>query len=75
MGMIDEIGSQGDAVAAAARMAKVRHYEVVDRSPELPEGLILFGFKLGGRSTAETVAAPPKNLPPGFYYRYLEPLQ
>lgn len=75
MGMIDEIGSQGDAVAAAARMAKVRHYEVVDRSPELPEGLILFGFKLEGRSTAETVAAPPKSLPPGFYYRYLEPLQ
>lgn len=75
MGLIDEIGSQGDAVAAAARMARVRHYEIVDRTPELPEELSLFSFKLQEGSTAETIAAPPRNLPPGFYYRYLEPPQ
>ena len=34
IGLIDEIGSQGDAIAAAARLAKLRHYTVVDLSPE-----------------------------------------
>jgi protease-4 len=76
MGLIDDIGSLGDAVVAAARMARVRHYEIVDRSPELPEQEVsLLGFKLQGGSTAATVAAQPKDLPPGFYYRYIEPSQ
>jgi protease-4 len=74
MGIIDEIGSQGDAVAAAARLARVRHYKVVDRSPELPEEeFSLLGLKLQAGSTAATLAAWPKDLPPGFYYRYVEP--
>jgi protease IV len=76
MGLIDEIGSQGDAVAAAARIARVRHYAVVDRSPEPPaDEVSLLGLKLQTGSTAATVAARPKNLPPGFYYRYIEPPQ
>jgi protease-4 len=76
MGLIDEIGSQSDAVAAAAAMARVRHYQVTDRSPELPpEAISLLGLKLSRGSTAETVAARPQNLPPGFYYRYIEPEQ
>jgi protease-4 len=75
MGLIDEIGSQRDAIAASARMARVRHYDIVDRTPELPEASLLFGFKLQEGSTATTIAAPPANLPPGFYYRYLEPPQ
>jgi protease-4 len=76
MGLIDDIGSLGDAVVAAARMARVRHYEIVDRSPEFPEQEIsLLGFKLQGSSTAATVAARPRDLPPGFYYRYIEPSQ
>jgi protease-4 len=76
MGLIDEIGSQGDAVAAAARMARVRHYTVTDRSPELPpEAISVLGLKLQAGSTAATVAARPQNLPPGFYYRYVEPSQ
>jgi protease-4 len=73
MGMIDEVGSQGDAIAKAAEMAKVRHYKVVDLTPELPEDLFLFDFKRARGSTAETVAALPENMPPGFYYRYVEP--
>ncbi len=72
MGLVDEIGSQGDAIATAARMARLRAYEITDRTPELPEDLSLFGFKFEGGSTAATVAALPGNLPPGFYYRYVE---
>lgn len=73
MGIVDEIGSQGDAIAAAAEMARIRNYRVVDRTPELPEefGEILFQFE--GGETAATVAASPERLPPGFYYRYVEP--
>jgi protease-4 len=75
MGLVDEVGARGDAIAAAARLALVRHYEVVDRTPELPEELAFFGFKLERAMTATLVAAPPRNLPPGFYFRYLEPPQ
>ncbi len=75
MGLADEVGSQGDAIAAAARLARVRNYEVVDLSPELPEELSQFIVKLEGGSTAATVAAIPQDLPPGFYYRYVEPPQ
>jgi protease-4 len=73
MGLIDEIGSQTDAIASAARMARLRHYDVVDRSPELPENDGFFEFKLQPVSTAKTLAAPPRSLPPGFYFRYLPP--
>jgi protease-4 len=72
MGLVDEVGSQGDAIATAARMARLRTYQVTDRTPELPEDLFLLGFKLEGGATAATVADIPGNLPPGFYYRYVE---
>jgi protease IV len=76
MGLIDEIGSQGDAVAAAAHLSGLRHYAVVDRSPEPPDdGSLVFGLKLPTNSTAATIAARPAHLPPGFYYRYVEPQQ
>ncbi len=74
MGLVDEVGSQGDAVAAAAQLARLRNYEVVDRTPEPPEDLSLFGFQFE-KLTAASLAAPPQHLPPGFYYRYIEPLQ
>jgi protease-4 len=73
MGIVDEIGSRGDAVAEAARLARVRHHSIVDRTPELPEEFELFLFKMEGGSTAAAVAALPEHLPPGFYYRYVEP--
>jgi protease-4 len=75
MGMIDVVGSQADAIAKAVEMAKVRHYRIVDRSPELPEDLFLFDLSRARRSTAVTVAALPEHMPPGFYYRYVEPPQ
>jgi protease-4 len=77
MGMIDEVGSQGDAVAAAAEMARLRHYRVVEwpvegnGEAELPEEDE--AAALG--STAAALAAPPKHMPAGFYYRYVQPPQ
>jgi protease-4 len=75
MGMIDEIGSKGDAIAAAALKAGIRHYEIIDLSPELPDEQDLFGFKFDTRLTAASVAARQAQMPPGFYFRYMEPLQ
>jgi protease-4 len=75
IGLIDQVGSKGDAVEAAARLAMLRNYEVVDRTPELPGEELLFEYKMQRGSTAATVAAPPKQFPPGFYFRYVEPLQ
>ena len=75
MGLVDELGSLADATTAAAQMARIRHYRVVDRSPELPEEALLFELTFRRGSTAATVADAPKNLPPGFYYRYIEPAQ
>lgn len=72
MGMIDTIGSQAEAVAEAARLAHVRHYKTVDRTPDLPEDTLLFGLKLDTGSTAATVADLSRHLPPGLYYRYVE---
>lgn len=75
MGLIDQVGSKGDAVESAAKLAMLRNYEVVDRTPELPEEEILFEYKMRQGITAATVAAPPKQFPPGFYFRYVEPIQ
>ena len=75
MGLIDQVGSKGDAIEAAAQLAMLRNYEVVDRTPELNEEEILFDFKKQRGSTAATVAALPKQFPPGFYFRYVEPPQ
>jgi ClpP class serine protease len=75
MGLVDELGSLGDATAAAARLAGLRNYNVVDRSPELPEELAIFGFKQDRVVTAASLAAMPGQMPPGFYYRYVEPNQ
>jgi protease IV len=74
IGLIDQVGSKGDAVEAAASLAMLRNYEVVDRTPELPEDDILFEYRMRQGISAATVAAPPTHFPPGFYYRYVEPL-
>jgi protease IV len=75
MGMIDEIGSVSDAVTAAAEIAGVRHYRVVDRTPAPLEVDLWLGVEIEERRTASTVAASPAQMPPGFYYRYVEPPQ
>ena len=75
MGLIDEIGSASEVISAAAQMAQVRHYEIRDLTPDLPEEFDLFSFQRTGNSTAVSVASPPRIMPPGFYYRYLEPPQ
>jgi protease-4 len=75
IGVVDKVGSKGDAVEAAACLAMLRNYEVVDRTPELPGEELLFEYKMLRGSTAATVAAPPKHFPPGFYFRYVEPPQ
>jgi protease-4 len=75
MGLIDQVGSKGDAVEAAAKLALLRNYEVVDLTPELPEEEILFEYRMRQGTTAATVAAAPKQFPPGFYFRYVEPIQ
>jgi protease IV len=75
MGLVDQLGSLGDATAAAAKTAGLRYYKVVDHSPELPEELAVFGLRLDKVVTAASLAAPPKRMPPGFYYRYVEPTQ
>jgi ClpP class serine protease len=74
MGLIDAIGSQAEATAEAARLARVRHYQVVDRTPESALESLMSVDETGGRSTAATVADLPHGLPPGCYYRYVEPL-
>ncbi len=74
MGLVDQVGSRSDAVRAAARLAGLRRYEVVDLTPELPEAMDIFGLRLEGVKTAAVLAAPPENLLPGFYYRYVDPL-
>jgi protease-4 len=75
IGLVDKVGSKGDAVEAASRLAMLRNYEVVDRTPELPGEELLFEYKMQRGSTAATIAAPPKQFPPGFYFRYVEPPQ
>jgi protease-4 len=74
IGLVDEVGSRADAIRTAARLAGLRRYEVVDLTPELPEDQGLFGLRLAGFKTAAALAAPPDNLQPGLYYRYVDPL-
>ena len=54
-----------------ARLASVRHYKIVDRTPEASETSLL-DLMPEGRSTAATVADLSRRLPPGCYYRYVE---
>jgi ClpP class serine protease len=75
MGLVDRVGSLSDALSEAASRAHLRNHEVVDRTPEPPEDEFLFDFGLKTGWTAASVAAPPDQFPPGFYYRYVEPPQ
>lgn len=74
MGLIDAVGSQAEATAEAARLAKVRHYRVVDLTPQPALQSLMPVDEPEGHSTAATVAGLSHSLPPGCYYRYVEPL-
>jgi protease IV len=74
LGLVDHVGSRSDAVQAAARLAGLRRYEVVDLTPEPSEELGIFGFQAARVRTAAALAAPPDDLVPGFYYRFVDPL-
>lgn len=74
MGLIDAVGSQSEATAEAARLARVRHYYVVDRTPQPALQSLMPADEPEGHSTAATVAGLSHRLPPGCYYRYVEPL-
>jgi protease-4 len=75
MGMIDQVGSLSDALVEAASRAQLRNYAVLDRTPQPPEDDFSFVFGQKDGWTAASVAAPPEQFPPGFYYRYVEPPQ
>jgi len=77
MGLIDDVGSQAEAIAAAAHMARLRHYEVTDRTPTLPDDVFWYALEAQDNApkTAATVMALPDNFPPGLYYRYVAPTQ
>lgn len=73
LGLIDGIRSTSEAIDEAAKLAGLRDYEVVELYP------LTFGDE---GSTAVIYHAPPVNteqlwaipadLPPGFYYRYMD---
>jgi protease-4 len=77
MGLIDELGSRADAIAAAAQMAGLRHYTIVDRTPEQPALDLNSLFGSSDAQPAEAAAAPSRleRLRPGLYYLYLQPGQ
>jgi ClpP class serine protease len=75
MGLVDETGSREDAIAAAAEMAKLRRFETVDWVVGVPEWEATDEEAALHPRTATALALPPEQLPPGLYYRYLEPSQ
>jgi protease-4 len=75
MGLVDQIGSVGEAIAAAAEMGGARHYEIADYTPTLPEEEFFLELPSEEYTTAASLMAAPAYLPPGFYYRYVEPPQ
>jgi protease-4 len=75
LGLIDHVGSQSDAIEAAAKLAKLRTYEVVDRTVGWPAEDTPPAEQPAERLTSATVGDAPDGLPPGFYYRYVRPPQ
>jgi protease IV len=79
MGLIDELGSRADAIAAAAEMAGITRYDVVDRTPESSVDDLDLLFGETGAEPAEakagTAPSPAERLAPGIFYLYLQPGQ
>ena len=66
LGLIDELGSNSTAIAKAAELAHLRHYQVVDVSELVDEGK--------GQSERVPPAGEKGSVwQPGLYYLYIEP--
>jgi protease-4 len=68
LGLVDQLGSNQEAIARAAELAGLRDYEVVDLlAATYPEEDISWAFQ------GQTEWRQLEELPPGLYYRYIEP--
>jgi protease-4 len=68
LGLVDQLGSNQEAIARAAELAGLRDYDVVDLLPATyPEEDIPWAFQ------GQTEWRKLTELPPGLYYRYIEP--
>lgn len=65
-GLIDELGSTEDAIVAAAKLAGVRRYPLVDINEELGFRRPVFSFKVNTSIFEESNTAPV------YYYLYIE---
>ncbi len=71
LGLIDELGSTSEAIARAAAMARIAHYEVVDVSE-----LVYPPEEEEAADDQEAVGGlPVDHLARGLYYLYIEPAQ
>jgi protease-4 len=76
LGLVDDLVSSDEAIQAAAELAGLSDYEVVELFP--------LAFDVGLNTSlvryqpppvdVQKLWAPPTNLPPGLYYRYIIPL-
>jgi protease-4 len=68
LGLVDQLGSNQEAIARAAELAGLRDYEVLDLLPvTYPEEDVPWAFQ------GETEWRQLEELPPGLYFRYIEP--
>lgn len=72
-GLVDELGSNDEAIRRAAALAGLRDYDVVELFPIVfaDEGYSPVTYRPPAID-AERLWAPPTDLPPGLYYRHIE---
>mgnify|MGYP001821874405 CR=1 FL=1 len=73
--LFGKVGQETRLIFRREATAKLRNYVVVDRTPQPEEEEILYEYKRRQNATAATLATTPERFPPGFYFRYVEPLQ
>lgn len=76
LGLIDGLRSTSEAIEEAAALAGLRNYEVVDLYPlafaEDEDGATAVSAYNTPPLDTERLWAMPLDMPPGFYYRYIE---
>jgi len=65
-GLVDELGATEDAIAAAADLAGIRRYSIIDINEELGLQRLIFPFQVNASIFEETNTAPVH------YYIYVE---